>query len=421
MTSKARAPKKMEFEQRLTKLLGSETECQELLRALTALRDKPERSFRLNALRPVDSGRLEKLISPAPLNALAGAPQTFSADLRTLAPFETHPLMGSGSLFLQEAGAFEIAEALGVQPGEKILDLCAAPGAKATYLGEKLRGEGWLVANDPVRARADKLDAVLARHGVLNVSVFALDPTQLAERFPYFFDRILVDAPSSAESLYPQRRDDRWDVRDVDVMGCARRQFLILHRAASMLKSGGRIVYATATYAREENEDLIQSFLKEFPEWKLLREQRRYPHKDGVAGGYWAVLESPAEWAEELAPSFDVLFHNPERGAIRHGPFRWDGELDLYAWAMRAVDPEPILAVFTQEMRAKIPTNLEAEPLDIRQARQYLRGESLTHASPDSASKAEKVATWEALPLGPLRKLQDRMNNLLPKILRGIS
>jgi len=117
----------------------------------------------------------------------------------------SHPLTGAGLLYLQEPGAMEAVEWLDPQPGELILDLCAAPGGKSTQIAEKLGGKGWLVANDPVQARAERLEALLARHGALNSSVYSLDPTSMAENFSACFDRVLVDAPCSGESLFAKR------------------------------------------------------------------------------------------------------------------------------------------------------------------------------------------------------------------------
>ncbi len=419
MSFKARTPpKKVEFAKRMQSLLGSEAECQSFFEALEGLMESPRRSLRTNALRGVSLEALESF-GLKNLQVIAWEKSGFFADFSQLEPLDTHPILGSGMIFLQEAGAMEVVPHLDPQPGENILDLCAAPGAKSTQIAERLKGEGWLVSNDPVRARAERLEALLARHGALNVSVFSQDPTQLAERFPYFFDRVLVDAPCSGESLFGKRKEKRWDVKDADVSGCARRQYLILHRAARMTKNSGRIVYSTCTYSREENEDLVAGFLAEHEGWQLLKEQRRYPHVDQVAGGYFAVLQAPDDWAENEAPNAEVIFMEPEHGAIRHGPFRWNGEVDTYALAMSAFPVEKIWEPFTVELRQSLPQKFENVELSLAEARQYLRGEALLRRS--VAEKTEKLARWETFPLGPLRVLPDRMNNLLPKVLRGIS
>lgn len=260
-------------------------------------------------------------------------------DLPRMKPHPSrHPAIASGLVFIQEAGAMEVVPALGVESGDLVLDLCAAPGAKSTHLGEYLGSEGWLVANEPVRDRAKLLDVILARHGISNSTVFNLEAHRLAGVFPEIFDRILVDAPCSGESLFAKRNEKRKDVTHKEVDRCALRQKAILESGWRMLAAGGRLVYSTCAYSRTENEDVVAGFLVAHPDAVLLEERRRFPHRDGVPGGYFAVLERKGAEINTRNERRDRLLAGiseiGSRGLVRDGRRRWDGTLDPYAAVM---------------------------------------------------------------------------------------
>jgi 16S rRNA C967 or C1407 C5-methylase (RsmB/RsmF family) len=316
---------------------------------------------------------------------------------------DTHPFLGAGLGFLQEAGAMEAVEMLAPREGERVLDLCAAPGAKSTQIGECLAGRGWLVANDPQRARAAKLDALLARHGIANVSVHSTDPERLARVLPAAFDAILVDAPCSGESLFAKRKEQRSDVRDSEVSACARRQKSILASAAAMLAPGGRILYSTCTYSREENEDVVEDFLARAGNFRLERSQRRWPHKDGVAGGFAALLVNGDAAASRAAGA-----PTTEEGLIRRGFDVWDGNRDEYAAAMARTE------------RVDFAASLELEEAA---AREYLTGAAVPLAEGDARVRGAGLSRvlWKGEPIGAAKIVAGRANNFLPKILRGLS
>ena len=171
----------------------------------------------------------------------------------------------AGLYYLQEASAMAPAGLLDVQPGMTVLDLCAAPGGKSSQIAALLQGQGLLISNEIEPKRATILGRNLERMAVANSLVLNEHPKKLSERFPSFFDRILVDAPCSGEGMF--RKEEAaytdWSVETVQM--CAKRQLEILSSAAQMLKPGGRMVYSTCTFAPEENEGVISDFLRCHP------------------------------------------------------------------------------------------------------------------------------------------------------------
>ncbi|MEI8198447.1 MAG: RsmB/NOP family class I SAM-dependent RNA methyltransferase [Eubacteriales bacterium] len=185
----------------------------------------------------------------------------------------------AGVYYIQEPSAMLPAEILGTQPGEKILDLCAAPGGKATRIGADLCGSGLLVANEISEERSRALLRNIELFGIENVVITNETPIKLEKRFASFFDRILIDAPCSGEGMF---RRDRNAVRSWERYGpstCEVMQREILSSAHCMLAPGGHIVYSTCTFGTSENEDMIDWFLKEHPEYEVVS----HPDTKGVS------------------------------------------------------------------------------------------------------------------------------------------
>ena len=213
-----------------------------------------------------------------------------------------HPYHDAGVYYLQEASAMAPAVLLDPQPGEKILDLCAAPGGKTTQIAGKMAGQGLLVCNEIHPKRARILSQNVERMGISNALVLNETPATLARRFPGFFDRILVDAPCSGEGMFRKEAAAvaDWSPELVDM--CARRQGEILDAAAGMLRPGGRLVYSTCTFAPQEDEEAVASFLARHPDyapekvdapWFTPGENgsfRLWPHKLLGEGHFAAVL-----------------------------------------------------------------------------------------------------------------------------------
>ena len=180
-----------------------------------------------------------------------------------------NPFYHAGAFYIQEPSAMLPAELLDVRPGEMVLDLCAAPGGKATRLGECLRGEGLLVANEVSADRARALLRNVELFGIENVVITNETPEKLADRFSSFFDKILVDAPCSGEGMF--RRDSQ-AVKSWESFGptvCAPLQLSILESAHRMLKEGGRLVYSTCTFNPDENERNVDAFLAKHPGYRV--------------------------------------------------------------------------------------------------------------------------------------------------------
>ena len=213
-----------------------------------------------------------------------------------------HPYHDAGVYYLQEASAMAPAVLLNPQPGERILDLCAAPGGKTTQIAGKMGGQGLLVCNEIHPKRAKILSQNVERMAISNALVLNEAPATLAQRFPGFFDRILVDAPCSGEGMFRKEAAAVADWTEELVDMCARRQGEILDAAAKMLRPGGRLVYSTCTFAPREDEEAVASFLARHPDfapekvdapWFTPGENgsfRLWPHKLLGEGHFAAVL-----------------------------------------------------------------------------------------------------------------------------------
>lgn len=180
-----------------------------------------------------------------------------------------HPLHEAGVYYIQEPSAMSVTSLLEPQEGDIICDLCAAPGGKSTHIAGRLNGRGLLVSNEISPVRAKILSQNIERLGVYNAVVCNETPGSMAEHFPGFFDKILVDAPCSGEGMF--RKDatavEEWSIENVRM--CARRQKEILDCAARMLKPGGILVYSTCTFAPDEDEDIVIWFLRKHKEYKV--------------------------------------------------------------------------------------------------------------------------------------------------------
>jgi len=177
-----------------------------------------------------------------------------------------HPLHEAGAYYIQEPSAMTAVRVLSPVPGERVLDLCAAPGGKSTQIAGLLDGKGLLVCNEPVPSRAKILSRNIERMGVPNALVVSADPDQLCKRWQCCFDAILVDAPCSGEGMFRRHPETRQEWNEQSPLGCSQRQTRILNAAVQMLRPGGRLVYSTCTLNLEENEHVIAQLLAEHPE-----------------------------------------------------------------------------------------------------------------------------------------------------------
>lgn len=193
-----------------------------------------------------------------------------------------HPYYYAGLYYIQEPSAMLPASRLPVAPGDVVLDLCAAPGGKATELASRLGGTGLLVANDVSASRAKALLKNLTVWGCTNCCITGETPEKLLASFGCFFDKILVDAPCSGEGMF--RKDsgliESWKQRGPEAYALLQRQ--ILDCAVQMLKPDGMLLYSTCTFAEEEDEQVIGWILERHPELELMEAERAPGLSDGL-------------------------------------------------------------------------------------------------------------------------------------------
>ena len=172
-----------------------------------------------------------------------------------------HPYYFAGLYYLQEPSAMTTASLLPVEPGDKVLDICAAPGGKSTELAAKLNGTGLLVSNDISNSRAKALLKNLELFGAGNTLITSVAPNELSKHFPAFFDKILIDAPCSGEGMFRKQSNmtTAWENNGVELFVGLQRS--ILKEAVTMLKPGGKLIYSTCTFSPEENEQSIRYLL----------------------------------------------------------------------------------------------------------------------------------------------------------------
>ena len=293
----------MEFSERMQALLGDEYE-----QFLQYYNGDNFRGLRVNTLK-CTAQQLQAALS------CSLQPTPFCPDGYYLPEELTgnHPLHHAGAFYMQEPSATSAVEMLGVQPGEQVLDLCAAPGGKSTQIAAKLQGKGLLWSNEIVKSRANILLSNIERMGISNAVVSNAHPEQLCERLAGMFDRVLVDAPCSGEGMFRKNGEAQTEWSVEHVRSCAERQLHILDSAKKALKPGGVMVYSTCTFSREENEGVITRFLDENPDFELedsgvsfgrptLEFARRIFPMDGGEGHFAARLRKKGESVKSALP-----------------------------------------------------------------------------------------------------------------------
>ena len=263
-----------------------------------------------------------------------------------------HPYHDAGVYYLQEPSAMAPAALLDAQPGERVLDLCAAPGGKTTQLAAAMAGKGLLVSNEIHPKRAKILSQNVERLGIANALVLNETPARLAERFAGWFDRVLVDAPCSGEGMFRKEAAAVTDWSAETVRMCAARQLEILCCAAAMLRPGGRLVYSTCTFSPEENEGVISAFLKQNPAFSV-----------EPVDAPWFAPGRP-EWVEDPAPGLAHTFRLWPHLLRGEGHFaavlRRTGSGSAGAAALQRPDGMPKEAA---DFAAQLPPLPEGQPL----------------------------------------------------------
>ena len=306
------------FEARMRGLLGPEAPA-----FLDCFRRPAQRAVRANPLK-LDPAQLPGLLGIAPDPVPWSREAWFLPHGVRVGDSIAH---AAGLCYVQEPSALAVGEALDVRPGQRVLDLAAAPGGKTTLVAGRLGGRGLVVANEVQRGRVQALADNLDRWGSTRTAIAGEAAARLADRLPGMFDRVLLDAPCSGEGLF--RRDPaaaaQW--RPGHVGGNAERQRGLLAAAARLVRPGGVLVYSTCTFAPEENEHQVAGFLAAHPGWEvqeipwhegftsgrpdwspdgppeLARTVRLWPHKLRGEGHFIARLGRPAgESAPENEP-----------------------------------------------------------------------------------------------------------------------
>ena len=246
-----------------------------------------------------------------------------------------HPYYYAGVYYLQEPSAMAPAAFLPVEPGDRVLDLCAAPGGKSTALAAKLQGEGILISNDISASRCKPLLKNMEMAGVSNAVITCESPEKLADRFFGYFDKVLVDAPCSGEGMF--RREPSmvksWSLEEVDRYAELQRE--ILSHAAQMVKPGGYLLYSTCTFAKEEDEQTVEYFLEQNADFSL----QELPICDGI---------------EEGRPEWTVSGREDVKNCRRFLPYKVRGEGHFAALFKKREEADCLDKVFEKADRKQI-------------------------------------------------------------------
>ena len=357
------------------------------------------------------------------------------------------PFHAAGVFYSQEPSAMCAAPLLEVKAGERVLDLCSAPGGKGTQLACKMNGQGLIVLNEPVSSRAKILSQNVERMGVKNAVVISELPENLSAKFAGYFDKILVDAPCSGEGMFRKNTEEalgEW--REENVAMCAERQAGILDEATKMLREGGRLVYSTCTFATAEDEGQVQAYLEKHPEMRLITQEKLYPHKVDGEGHFAALFEKTAktgEWdtrlkeakpwctrdAEKAYRDFEKKFFKEKFAAclyevngilyeLPQGVFDWKG-LQVLRVGVRLgevkngrFEPSHSLAMCVKKAECRNTVELDENDVD-----KYLRGETVEA----NADNGWCLMCCKGYALGLGKAVNGTVKNHYPKGLRRVN
>ena len=370
---------------RMKEMLGSEYEA--FLESYT----KP-RTFglRLNTAK-ISAGEFEKIV-PFPVTPIPWVKNAYfyPADVRP----SRCPLYQAGLYYLQEPSAMTPASCLPAEPGDVVLDLCAAPGGKATALGAALKGEGLLVANDISASRARALLRNLELFGVTNSLIVNETPARLLERFPAYFGKILLDAPCSGEGMF--RKEEAlakdWTPEKSRELSQIQRELIL--QAADMLRPGGLLLYSTCTFAPTEDEGVVSWLLEKRPDMKLLEIPQHSGFSPGVPG--WG------NGMESLKRCVRLFPHKIDGEGHFMALLKKDGTGDNIRESVKTrTDPatEKWLRLFFDEIGLR---TLGGKPFDF--SRVETKGDKAYYLPPDSADFRGLVFLRNGLYLGDLKK-----------------
>jgi 16S rRNA (cytosine967-C5)-methyltransferase len=264
---------------------------------LMTLNNTPPPTFaRVNSLK-TDAARLAKQWEAEQVKFVARSWDWTGDSL--VNQLEAHPALAAlrsfkeGLFYVQDPSTLLSVKELDPQPGESVLDLCAAPGGKATFIAQLMQNRGRITAQD---VQADRLDLIRENCTRLGVTCAeaSVAPGGIIPNPAKKFDRILVDAPCSNTGVMRRRVDLRWRIRPEEIERLRLAQLDLLRQAAPRLKPGGTMVYSTCSLEQEENAEVVKQFLSEHPKFKLEKERELLPFVEGVDGAYVALLKLSA-------------------------------------------------------------------------------------------------------------------------------
>lgn len=324
------------------------------------------------------------LTLPFALNPIPWAQNGFSygPDIRP----GRHPYHEAGVYYLQEPSAMAPASLLRPRPGERVLDLCAAPGGKSTQLAELMEEQGLLVSNEIHPKRAKILSRNIERMGISNALVLNMHPRALETPFAGFFDKIMVDAPCSGEGMFRKEAAASADWSQATVEMCAARQTEILQSAAIMLRPGGTLCYSTCTFAPEENEGVIARFLQSHPDF--------------------TPVEISAPWFSPARPEWTQPYIPTISRGVRLWPHKLRGE-GHFTILLRRGGNAPVSAV-PRENSIRMPPALQdflpELGIDLPRGNLCLSGQSVYLLPPDCPPLRGLRVLRAGLELGVLKK-----------------
>ena len=373
------------FLTRMKEMLGNEYEA--FLESYTRPRTF---GLRLNTAK-ISAAEFEKIV-PFPVTPIPWVKNAYfyPADVRP----SRCPLYQAGLYYLQEPSAMTPASCLPAEPGDVVLDLCAAPGGKATALGAALKGEGLLVANDISASRARALLRNLELFGVTNSLIVNETPARLLERFPAYFGKILLDAPCSGEGMF--RKEEAlakdWTPEKSRELSQIQRELIL--QAADMLRPGGLLLYSTCTFAPTEDEGVVSWLLEKRPDMKLLEIPQHSGFSPGVPG--WG------NGMESLKRCVRLFPHKIDGEGHFMALLKKDGTGDNIRESVKTrTDPatEKWLRLFFDEIGLR---TLGGKPFDF--SRVETKGDKVYYLPPDSADFRGLVFLRNGLYLGDLKK-----------------
>lgn len=300
----------------MRELLGSDTEFESFL---SSYENSPERGIRLNLCRLFQLSRenreviYNRLTDDWGLTPLPDASYKEYEGRRYYREFYInedvisekqirpgrHPYHEAGLYYIQEPSAMQPVMHLDIREWDRVADICASPGGKSSHAADFLSCEkgAVLLSNEYIGNRARTLSSNIERMGIKNAVVLNEDTKRIAERFPGYFSRVIIDAPCSGEGMF--RKDEtairEWSPENVE--RCIERQREIVANGLSLLSEGGRLSYSTCTFERGENEDMAEYILSLDSDLSLVFEKRIFPHKERGEGHYIAVFEKKGEYA----------------------------------------------------------------------------------------------------------------------------